>query len=79
MTNLLLYTESKRKYYYETKVAKSKRKRKRLESEKQDKKETIVCSKCDREGHKDSRSKEYEYHNRTINEMIVEKLGDSFE
>jgi hypothetical protein len=85
MTKLSLYTDSRKrkrqdeKYDYETKVAESKRKKKRLESEKEGKEEIHNCSKCGKEGHKNSRSKECEYHNKTMDEVMEEKLGNGFE
>lgn len=43
------------------------------------KKEIFKCSQCDREGHKNSKPKGCKYHNKTIDEAMVEKLGKGFE
>lgn len=69
-----------KKYEYEIKVTNLKEKRKRLESEKQDKKkQTLKRSKYDKEGHKGTGSKEYEYYKKIMDEVTVEKPGNSLE
>lgn len=85
MISLSLYTDSKKRklqyqrYDYEMKIAKLKGKRKRLEFEMKNKKGIFKCSKCDREGQKNSRSRGCKYHNKIIDEAMVEKLGNGFE